>query len=321
MFSGQGSQYFQMGRELYDNHARFRMWMDFCDEIVEPLLDCSLMDVIYDQDRTKADPFDNLRYTNPAILAIEYSLSRILQEMDIKPDYLLGYSLGEYTAAVVGGMLTIEEALELVIDYAQLLVDKTPLSGMMAVIDSIDIVNQYPELFSQVWVSGINFDRHFVVSGTAQNVDKLELQLKSKNLMCQQLAVNYGFHTELIDSVEQDFAALAAGLGGGKPNICTYSSLTGAPVDKVNGDYLWQVTRQPVEFYKVIEVLLDKIRQEHNQGATFIDVGPSGTLATFTRYIIKSDANQANDSSCAEVINQFGKNLQSLDKLRQQVVV
>ena len=315
MFSGQGSQYFQMGRELYENHARFKMWMDYCDEIVEPLLDCSLIDVIYDDAYTKATPFDDIRFTNPAIVAIEYSLSRILNEMGLKPDYLLGYSLGEYTASVISGALSIEEALEFVVEYAHILATKTPISGMMAVIDSPSIVTQNPAWFDKVWVSGINFDKHFVVSGLAADVDELEAKLKAEGVMCQQLAVKYGFHTGLIDVAEQDFADIAAGLGGFEPQIPTYSGLKASLVDKVDADYLWQVTRQRVDFHKVVKVILAEVKAQYGHGATFIDVGPSGTLSTFVRYILTPD----DDSEYIEVMNQFGNDTQTLEKLRQKL--
>ncbi|NQZ12186.1 MAG: acyltransferase domain-containing protein, partial [Algicola sp.] len=115
MFSGQGAQYYHMGKELYECHPRFALWMDHCDEIVEPLIGTSLIDILYDESVTKGDPFDRVLYTNPALLCIQYSLSRVLMEMDIQPDYLLGYSLGEFTAAVVSGVMSLEEGLELLV--------------------------------------------------------------------------------------------------------------------------------------------------------------------------------------------------------------
>ena len=121
MFSGQGSQYYQMGKELYRNHSRFKLWMKYCDEIVRSLIDESITDIVYKDRIDKHKPFDKLLYTNPALLCIEYSLARIIIEMDIHPDYVLGYSLGEITASIISGIITLEEGIQFVVDVARLL--------------------------------------------------------------------------------------------------------------------------------------------------------------------------------------------------------
>src|SRR3954471_5340073 len=98
MFSGQGSQYYQMGKELYEKNAQFKHWMDHCDEIVSPLIQTSLIEVLY-RGKGKSESFDNILYTNPALLCVEYSLFKVLNSMGVQPDFLLGYSLGEIIAA------------------------------------------------------------------------------------------------------------------------------------------------------------------------------------------------------------------------------
>lgn len=128
MFPGQGSQYYQMGRELYENNPYFHQCMSQCALIIQRKLGVSLIDVLYGEEN-KTAVFDRLLYSNPALLAIEYSIARTLINEGIQPDYLLGYSLGEFAASVMSGALTIEEGLSLVIDYAQLLEKKAPDRG------------------------------------------------------------------------------------------------------------------------------------------------------------------------------------------------
>ena len=101
MFPGQGAQYYQMARELYDTHPRFKLWMQFCDEIARPLLNASLVDTIYQGEAS--NEFDRITLTNPALLAVEFSLAKIIMEMGIQPDFLVGYSLGVYCGGGVGG--------------------------------------------------------------------------------------------------------------------------------------------------------------------------------------------------------------------------
>ncbi len=305
MFSGQGSQYYQMGRELYDNHPRFKLWMDHCAEVAEPYLDCLLTDIIYDQSKGKTDPFDTLVYSNPALLSIEYSLTKVLMESGIEPDYLLGYSLGEFSAAVVGGAIDLEEGLELAIAAAKLLDANLPPGGMLAVIETLDIMQSRADWFRGTWLTGRNFAKNFVVGGHAKDLDVLDANLKSIEVMTQRLPVKHGFHTQLLDPVEQDFKALAANVLWNESQVTTWSALKSGPVDELSEDYFWQVIREPVNFDTTISNML-------SQGDfCFIDVGPSGTLATSVKYIKPA----GNGSTHLETMNQFGKNLRSLDNL------
>ncbi len=125
MFSGQGSQYYHMGKELYQRHAGFKRWMDHCDEIAAPLIDASLIEVIF-YAADKRQDFDRLLYSNPALLCFEYSLAQVLLDMDVKPDLLLGYSLGDITSSVLAGNMVLEEGIRFVVEMAKLFEAKSP---------------------------------------------------------------------------------------------------------------------------------------------------------------------------------------------------
>jgi bacillaene synthase trans-acting acyltransferase len=306
MFSGQGSHYFQMGKVLYEQHPRFALWMDHCDDIAAEFLPLSLLDIIYQPDKLRTDPFDRALYTNPAILCIEYCLARVVMEMGIKPDYLLGYSLGEFSAAVVGGAIPLKDGIELVIEFARLLEDDMPHAGMLAVIDNIAVTRRHPQLLKDSWITGRNFDKNFVVSGLSGDLDKLERELAERNILFQRLAVNHGFHTALLDPIESQFKQLVSNAFIGELTIPTISALTGKVIVTVDEHHLWQVVRQPVAFDQTI---LNMLKQGDYR---FIDIGPSGSLATFVKYILPKPT----ASEHHEVINPFGKNIQSLDKLK-----
>lgn len=305
MFSGQGSQYFQMGRELYDNHPRFKVWMDHCSDVAEPLLGCSLVDIIYDESKGKTEPFDQLEYSNPALLSIEYSLARVLMESGIEPDYLLGYSLGEFSAAVVSGAIDLEDGLELVINAAELLNEQLPPGGMLAIIESTDLMTQKADWFQNVWLTGRNFAKNFVVGGHAADLDALDAKLKAADIMTQRLPVRHGFHTQLLDPIESQFKELAGDVLWSDANITTWSALRAGPVEELSENYFWNVIREPVNFDTTISAMLK------TGDYCFIDVGPSGTLATSVKYIKPA----GNQSEHLEMMNQFGKNLRTLDNL------
>lgn len=308
MFSGQGSQYFQMGQELYEKHPRFKLWMDHCDELTRAFIPVSIIEVIYKSGK-KAEPFDRLLYTNPALLSIEYSLARILMEMDIRPDYLLGYSLGEITASVVSGAVTLREGLEFVVEYAQLLEESSPPAGMLAILAPVDIIDQFSEDFKHCWLTGKNFQSNFVVSGLIEDIKNLQSTLTQKNILSQILPVNYGFHTPLMDPIVEQVRSLAHRINFLPIRIPIISSLYAEILKEVSNDYFWEVTRYPVQFDKTISTTLRK------EDCIFIDVGPSGTLATFVKYLLPSGAS----SSHFELMNQFGKDIASLEKLRTNI--
>jgi bacillaene synthase trans-acting acyltransferase/trans-AT polyketide synthase/acyltransferase/oxidoreductase domain-containing protein len=305
MFSGQGSQYYHMGKELYENHSRFKFWMDQCDEIVHPIVQTSLIDVLY-RGQGKSEPFDQILYTNPSLLCIEYSLSRVLLAMGIQPDFLLGYSLGEITASVVSGVISLEDGIQLVVGMAKLVEEKTQLVEMLAVIEAQEIITTFPDLFQNCWLTGKNFQSSFVVSGLPNDIRHLQEGLKQKNIISQKLPVKYGFHTALLDPIEEELKQLVRNIKRLPMGIPIISSLTTATIQEVNDDHIWEVIRYPVEFERTIRSMLQK------DDYIFIDVGPSGSLATFVKYLLTSNSNSLHLAA----INQFGKDLNSIEKLR-----
>lgn len=308
MFSGQGSQYYQMGKELYYNHSRFRYWMNHCDEIAQPLVLTSLVTEIY-QEIGKGQPFDRILYTNPALICIEYSLACILKEMGVQPDYLMGYSLGEITAAIVSEVITLKDGLRLAVELAKLVEEKTPRVEILAIIEPRDIIADMPDLFQNCWVTGTNFQRNFVVSGLPHDIRQLEQGLTKRNKLFQKLPVKYGFHTELIDPIEDEFKQLVRDIEMGPFTIPIISSIKQETVENTDDNFFWEVIRYPVDFEKTVKAML-----AHGD-YIFIDAGPSGILATFVKY------NLAFDSTCLtlQMLNPFGKDMSSMEKLRTSI--
>jgi bacillaene synthase trans-acting acyltransferase len=305
MFSGQGSQYLQMGRELYDRHPRFRMWMDHCDEIAQPLIGRSLCDILYRGD-DRSRPFDRLLHTNPALLAFEYSLAKVLMEAGAKPAYLLGYSLGELSAAIVGGALPLEQGLRFAIEYATLVEAESPPAQMLAVIDAPDLARTHADALDGCWVTARNFDRHQVVTGPVAAIQRLREALSREGVLHQVLAVNYGFHTAMQQALEPALLALARRLDFQPLRIPFVSCRDGAVYDRdtdpgVWPQHLWSTFRHPVAFDATVRGLLQ--RGEFH----FVDVGPSGTLATFVKYLLPVGSG----ASFGDVANPFGRDLQT----------
>src|SRR5687767_11016929 len=121
MFSGQGSQYFQMGRPLFDGNACFRHWMQKMDRIALAHASRSVVEALYDPRNGKSRPFDSLVLSHPAIFMVEYALARTLIESSIQPDLVLGASLGTFAAAAVAGAMSMEDALRAVLDQSAII--------------------------------------------------------------------------------------------------------------------------------------------------------------------------------------------------------
>ena len=309
MFSGQGSQYYHMGKALYENHPRFKLWMDHCNEVVHPLIKVSLIDILYMQEN-KHEVFDEVLYTSPALLSIEYSLARLLMELDIQPDYLLGYSLGEITAAVVSGAVSLEDGVRFVVDSAKLLRAETPPAEMLSIIESTDIMDRFADDFRGCWLTGENFQGNFVVSGLVADIQNLRRIMEMGGITTRKLAVNYGFHTQLIDPMENGFRQLACRVNFFENRIPVVSACQAKEITEISEDYLWQVFRRPVKFEQTIQAML--VSGDY----AFIDVGPSGSLATFVKYILPDNS----DSLYLEALNQFGRDLLNIEKLEARLV-
>lgn len=305
MFSGQGSQYFQMGRELHDRHPRFRMWMEHCDEIVQPLIGSSLCGILYGGD-DKTRTFDRLLHTNPALIAFEYSLAKILMEAGAKPACLLGYSLGELSATIVGGALTLEQGLRFAVEYAKQVEAVSPPAQMLAVINAPDLPRTHAALIDGCWVTARNFDQHLVVTGPVACIQRLREALLAEGVLHQVLAVNYGFHTEMQQPLESSFVEMARHLDFRPLRIPVVSCFDGAVHDR-DADpaawpqRLWSTFRHPVAFDATVRGLLGR------GDFHFVDVGPSGTLSTFVKYLLPAGSG----ASFGDVVNPFGRDAQT----------
>lgn len=308
LYSGQGSQYFHMGKELYQNNAGFRYWMDHCAEIAQAYTGTSIIDVLYNSG-SRLEPFDRLLYSNPAIVAIEYSLTRMLQAEGVEPDYLMGYSLGEFTAAIVSGAISLNDGIQTVCKIALLAEAHCETIDMLVVLTDIGITERFPAEFSGCVITGRNFPGSFVVSGRTGPLQKLKMFLDQQRILTQTLPVHYGFHTSSIDCIKDPLLVQMAHLRFTRPLVSVVSALTPNFLTNFDADYLWRVIREPILFDQ-------SVRWLDAQGpCMFIDVGPSGSLATFVKYILPATSG----SGFLPTLTPYGKDLVAMDKMFKQL--
>lgn len=277
MFSGQGSQYFQMGRELFEKDDTFRDWMVRLDDVARRSSGRSVIETLYSDGHGRGDPFDRTLVTHPAIFMVEYSLAQCLIHAGVWPDIVLGVSLGSFAAATVAGFIGVEDALTAVMRQAIALEQCCEPGGMTAVLAD-------PALFAENFFSArselvaVNFSSHFVVSARRTELAEIEADLRKHNAGYQRLPVSFPFHSQWIDKAKAPFESFMRSIRckpGRLPLVCCDQMAT---LSDLSDDYFWNVVRHPIRFRETTA------RLEQQGARRYIDVGPAGTLATFLKY-------------------------------------
>lgn len=277
MFSGQGSQYFHMGRDLFGKNAAFREWMVRLDDMVRHSSGRSVIDTLYSDGKGKGDPFDCTALTHPAIFMVEYSLAQSLMHEGVHADMVLGVSLGSFAAAAVAGFIAVEDALIATIRQASAIEEHCEPGGMIAVLAD-------PALFAEEFLSGrselagVNFSSHFVISARRADLAEIEAALKWRNVGCMRLPVSVPFHSRWIDRAKAPFESFMRSVprrNGRMPLMCCDEA---AILTDLPDGFFWNVVRNPIRFREAAA------RMEQRGVRRYIDVGPAGTLATFLKY-------------------------------------
>jgi len=310
MFSGQGSQYFNMGRDLYDADAEFRAQMRRCDEAYRAIAGGSLLEVIYPSDPQRAKgEFAELRLTHPALFCIQYSLAQTLLRRGWRPDLVLGYSLGEIVAAAVAGAASFEELLGAVVQQAEVLAREARGGAMLAVLAAPNVVEAGNPDFAGTWVAAWNFANHFVLSGPGAAIERAERELRAREISVQRLPVPVAFHCPAMDVVEMRIREIAGRVALRELRLPLVSVSRVDVLTRVAPEFFWQVVRQPVRFDETVSWL--EARGPH----AYVDLGPSGTLATFLKYALP----RGTASTVYPVLTYYNRAGENLRRLEQAV--
>jgi bacillaene synthase trans-acting acyltransferase len=278
------------------------------NEIIYQNTGLSIIDEIYNGEKGNIDKFDQLIYTHPAIFMVEYSLARGLIESGVEPDYVLGASLGEFTAAAVAGVISLEAALEFLLKQAELVGNNCRAGSMIAIIHNPELYHQSPVIALHSELAAVNYHSHFVISGDSEKLLNIENYLKTNNILWQTLPVRYGFHSSNIDPIASEYRNFLQNFRYKKPDIPIISCLLSGRTTEISAAYFWKVVREPVRFQQT------NIELEKDGCFDYIDVGPSGTMANFTKQNLSKDSR----SRCYSIMTPFHqdlKNLTAIEKL------
>jgi acyl transferase domain-containing protein len=280
MFSGQGSQYPGMGRDLYHYERDVRVHVDYCCDRLEPLLGLDLRPLLFPgagEEDAAAARLSRTGVTQPALFTIEYALARTLLGWGITPKAMIGHSVGEYVAACLGGVFALDDALALIAARGRLM-EEMPPGSMLAVPLSEDEARLLAH--GDVSVAASNAPFMSVLSGPSDEIDRLAVQLTERGLHVRKLHTSHAFHSGMMDPVLERFEQIVRAVDRQAPTIPFISNVTGTWIgpDQARDPGYWsRHLRSTVQFGTGIQELL------RVPDAMMIEIGPGHALQALAR--------------------------------------
>ncbi len=298
MFPGVGDHYVHMAQELYEREPLFRQTIDSCSAQLRPILGGELREMLYPAGQSSVGagsgidlrqmlgrdgaaelnkPLQQTKWAQPAVFVVEYALAQLLRSWGIEPDALIGYSLGEYVAACVAGVMSLEDGAMLVAKRAEM-IEALPAGSMLAVSLSAAAVQEY--LGEGVCLAVVNGPGTCVLGGPEARIAQVEATLSTAGIGCRRLETSHAFHTTMMAPMVEAFTALVARVRLHKPTIPYLSNVTGTWItasEATDPHYWARHLCQTVQFGEGLAELLAKPQQ------ILLEVGPGQTLGSFAK--------------------------------------
>ena len=278
MFSGQGSQYVNMCYDLYKEEPKFRRELDKCFHIIAQITGKDFKKIIFSPDGLNGkNELNQTHFTQPALFAIEYALAQLLIFWGIKPHKVIGHSVGEFVAACISEVFTVEDALRLIIKRGQMMQSLETGSMLSISVSEGDIASILKD-HDKISLAAVNSPELCVVSGSHEEIDAFQKVLDHRGLKNKKIHTSHAFHSHMMDEMLEDFGQEVKKVRIHPPKIPIISNLTGREIsyEEISDSQYWvNHLRKTVRFADGISYLLT------NEHAVFLEIGPGKALSSF----------------------------------------
>jgi amino acid adenylation domain-containing protein len=278
VFPGQGSQFVNMGKELYKQEPIFRDAVDECAFLLYEFMKEDIRTILFDDTTiNKSHLINNTRYTQPAMFIYEYALAKLWMNWGIKPSALIGHSIGEFVAAHLSGIFSLGDAIRLIETRGRLMAE-LPQGSMISVLAGIEqVMKLIPVGLS---VAAINSRKMTVVAGPADDIDFFSIKLNEAGIGNKKLVTSHAFHSDMMQPVKLPFEKLVTSITINKPTIPIYSTVTGkllSDSEAIDPEYWSNHLVATVRFADAVEELLSRAP------TAFLEIGPRNVTTTLVK--------------------------------------